>query len=61
MKRRAFLRNGLLALGAPAVLPFDARGDVLFNPRRRTQSGDPIRLSSNENALGMPPASRDAI
>jgi histidinol-phosphate aminotransferase len=61
MKRRAFLRNGLLALGAPAVLPFDARADVLLTPRQRRQSGDPIRLSSNENSLGIPPASRDAI
>lgn len=61
MKRRAFLRNGLLALGAPAVLPFDARADVFLTPRQRRQSGDPIRLSSNENSLGIPPASKDAI
>ena len=69
MKRRAFLRNGLLALGAPAVLPFDARAalplnaraDAFLTPRQRRQSGDPIRLSSNETSLGIPPASRDAI
>jgi histidinol-phosphate aminotransferase len=61
MKRRAFLRNGLLAFGAPAVLPFHARADAFLTPRQRRQEGDPIRLSSNENPLGIPQASRDAI
>ena len=61
MKRRAFLRNGFFALGAPAVLPFHARADAFLTPRQRRQKGDPIRLSSNENPLGIPQASRDAI
>ncbi|MBT8396285.1 MAG: aminotransferase class I/II-fold pyridoxal phosphate-dependent enzyme [Gemmatimonadetes bacterium] len=61
MKRRAFLRNGLMALGAPAVLPATARADVFLTPRQRRQSDDPIRLSSNENPLGIPPGSREAI
>ncbi len=61
MKRRAFLRNGLLALGAPAVLPSGARADAFLTLRQRRQSGDSIRLSSNENPLGIPPASKEAI
>ncbi len=61
MKRRSFLRNGLLAFGAPAILPFDSRMDLFLTPRQRGQEGDPIRLSSNENPLGIPQASRDAI
>jgi len=61
MKRRAFLRNGLLALGAPAVLPRSAGAEAFLTQRQRRQSGDPIRLSSNENPMGIPPASREAI
>jgi histidinol-phosphate aminotransferase len=61
MQRRTFLRNGMLAFGVPAVLPFDARTDFLLTPRQRRQSGGPIRLSSNENALGIPPESKEAI
>ncbi len=61
MRRRAFLRNGLLALGAPAVLPHAARADAFLTPRQRRQSGDSIRLSSNENPLGIPPGAKEAI
>lgn len=61
MRRRAFLKNGLLALGAPAVLPASAGGGVFLTPRQSRQAGDPIRLSSNENPMGIPPASREAI
>ncbi|MFC1661128.1 pyridoxal phosphate-dependent aminotransferase [Gemmatimonadota bacterium] len=61
MRRRAFLRNGLLALGAPAVLPLDGRGGAFLTLRQRRQEQESIRLSSNENPLGIPPGSRDAI
>jgi histidinol-phosphate aminotransferase len=61
MRRRAFLRNGLLALGAPAVLSTPHQAHAFLTPRQRRQDGDPIRLSSNENPLGIPPASAEAI
>lgn len=61
MKRRTFLRSGALALGAPALLPTGSWGAVLPASGARRQSGDSIRLSSNENALGLPPVSREAI
>jgi histidinol-phosphate aminotransferase len=61
MKRRAFLRRSILALGAPVVLPRTARADVFLTPRQTRGDGNPIRLSSNENPLGIPPASREAI
>jgi histidinol-phosphate aminotransferase len=61
MRRRHFLRSGLLALGAPAVLPKPGNAYAFLTPRQRRQEGDPIRLSSNENPLGIPPASQEAI
>ncbi len=61
MKRRAFLRNGLMALGAPAVLPVTTGDAAFLTPRQSRQSGDLIRLSSNENPLGIPPGSKEAI
>lgn len=61
MQRRAFLKSGVLALGAPAVLPGASGAEILLSPRQRRQADDPIRLSSNENPLGIPPASKDAI
>jgi histidinol-phosphate aminotransferase len=61
MKRRAFLRNGIVALGAPAILPRDARAHLLLSPRQGRQEGGTIRLSSNENSLGIPQVSKDAI
>jgi histidinol-phosphate aminotransferase len=61
MRRRAFLRSGLLALGAPTVLPAPGGAYPFLTPRQRRQEGDPIRLSSNENPLGIPPASGQAI
>lgn len=59
MQRRTFLRSGISAgvVGA---------GGLGFTPRqlaaapRRSQAG-PIRLSSNENPLGISPAGRQAI
>ena len=58
MKRRSFLRSGVLALGAPALL---GREDIMASPLSvlGKQTGTSIRLSSNENALGISPASRD--
>ncbi len=61
MKRRAFLRNSLLALGAPAVLPASAGGEAFLTPRQQSRSGGSIRLSSNENPMGIPPVAREAI
>ncbi|CAN5621590.1 histidinol-phosphate transaminase [soil metagenome] len=63
MQRRAFVRGGLAsALLAPGVLSFP---DLAHATSRRggaagTQA-DPIRLSSNENPLGIPDSARDAI
>ncbi len=61
MKRRDFLRFGAAVAGAPAVLPLiDLR-----EPDRPWSSvrddGDVIKLSSNENPLGIPPSARKAI
>jgi histidinol-phosphate aminotransferase len=61
MKRRAFLRNSALALGAPALLPRDGWSREIPVPTSPRQAGDAIRLSSNENALGIPPVGREAI
>ncbi len=61
MRRRTFLRSGLVAFGASAVLPGSGRAHAFLTPRQRRQDGDPIRLSSNENPLGIPPASEEAI
>jgi histidinol-phosphate aminotransferase len=60
MKRRSFLKSGVLALGAPALL---GKEDLLALPGGvlGQETGGSIRLSSNENALGIPPASREAI
>jgi histidinol-phosphate aminotransferase len=60
MKRRSFLKSGALALGAPALVGFDSALG-LERPGGRQEGGGSIRLSSNENALGLPPASREAI
>ncbi len=61
MKRRIFLRNSVLALGTPAILPTGLRAETLWGPGPKTQADGSIRLSSNENALGIPPASKEAI
>ena len=73
IKRRAFLRTGLTGAGvagiaaahlaAPLAGATAARGlDTIFNPRRpgRDYNG-PVRLSSNENPLGIAPSARQAI
>jgi histidinol-phosphate aminotransferase len=61
MRRRAFLRRGVLAVAAPAFVPPSSRIEAFLTPRQRRQEGNPIRLSSNENPLGIPPVARDAI
>lgn len=65
MERRAFLRTGLAAgvfsagvtASVPSLLEATTPG---VGGRRRRRSG-PIRLSSNENPLGISPAAREAI
>ncbi|WP_419162105.1 pyridoxal phosphate-dependent aminotransferase [Candidatus Palauibacter sp.] len=73
MKRRTFLRAGLTGAGvagiaaAPLAAPLagatTARGlDTIFNPRRPgVDYNGPVRLSSNENPLGIAPSARQAI
>jgi histidinol-phosphate aminotransferase len=61
MRRRQFLRSGVLALGAPAVISTRTLDEIPWVPAGKTQADGSIRLSSNENALGMAPASREAI
>jgi histidinol-phosphate aminotransferase len=61
MRRRQFLHGGLLALGAPAVLSTRTPELIPWIPAGKTQADGSIRLSSNENALGMAPVSREAI
>jgi histidinol-phosphate aminotransferase len=60
MKRRSFLRNGVLALGAPALAGRERVLDFTGLLPSPAQEGV-IRLSSNENALGIPPVAREAI
>lgn len=60
MERRTFLRTGL-ALGAVGI---GGRSGLLTNPSELMPLGPPdgpIRLSSNENPLGLAPAARRAV
>ncbi len=66
MKRRAFLRTGLAGVGVAGLSATPLAGSVgsrhvipLFDPRR-SEDG-PVRLSSNENPLGLSQAARDAV
>ncbi len=61
MRRRAFLKRSAVAFAAPALMPVGTGLDGILTPRQRRQEVGPIRLSSNENPLGIPPVSRDAI
>jgi histidinol-phosphate aminotransferase len=61
MRRRTFLRSGVLALGAPAFVPGRNLAAVFPASAGKTEPDGTIRLSSNENALGIPPVSREAI
>ncbi len=59
MERRAFLRTGLAA-GVASVTPVPLHGmSWLFDPRH-AQDGV-MRLSSNENPLGLAPVAREAV
>jgi histidinol-phosphate aminotransferase len=59
MERRSFVRSSLAAaLFAPGALSLP---DLAHAATRRRSAADPIRLSSNENPLGMPEAARKAI
>lgn len=60
MQRRSFVRTGLAAvlLTPAASLPLHALDS---RRRSRLRRADPVRLSSNENPLGVPDSARDAI
>ena len=59
MERRTFLRTGFAA-GAATIAPVPLQGmSWLFDPRH-AQDGT-IRLSSNENPLGLAPVARQAV
>lgn len=67
MKRRAFLRTGLTGAGVAGLAATPLAGAAtartlapIFNPRRYDENG-PVRLSSNENPLGLAPSAREAI
>ena len=63
MKRRDFVRASGAAAGASALLPFldlsGTRGRPASALDRRQD--DPIRISSNENPLGVPESAREAM
>jgi histidinol-phosphate aminotransferase len=63
MQRRAFVRTGLAAafLAPATTLPFPASASALDLRTRRLTPADPVRLSSNENPLGVPESARAAI
>jgi len=62
MKRRRFLQLGAMATAAPAVLPLSPRTleGAVTAPWKRPLA-NPIRLSNNENPLGVAPSAREAI
>ena len=68
MKRRDFVRAGGAAAGASALLPFLDLGGTRGRPATALAQGtrvegqdDPIRISSNENPLGVPESAREAM
>ena len=61
MKRRAFLRAGVVAAGAPAVMPLTGSLDTLLSGQPDRSQSALLKLSSNENPLGVPPSAREAI
>lgn len=62
MQRRAFLRGGVAALAVPGTLSLPGWLDA---PRPRVRhapsAARPVRLSANENPLGIPESARRAI
>jgi histidinol-phosphate aminotransferase len=61
MQRRAFVRTGLAAALLAPGTPFAARAHAFDLRTRRRSPADPVRLSSNENPLGVPDSARAAI
>ncbi len=62
MERRSFLRTGLAAaVAGPGALVATNEAWALDRMFPRRSAADPIRLSSNENPLGMPESARAAI
>lgn len=66
MRRRAFLRAGVTGAGVAGLAATPLAGGVagrslgpIFNPRHNYNG--PVRLSSNENPLGLAPSAREAI
>lgn len=60
MQRRVFLRSGLAAGALGIAAPGSLLARRVPTPSRRQADG-PIRLSSNENPLGISPGARQAI
>jgi histidinol-phosphate aminotransferase len=60
VRRRAFVRSGLAAAIAPALFPLDAARAAPTAPPRPPRRTGPIRLSSNENPLGLPRRAKEA-
>ena len=63
MQRRSFMKAGLVGAIGASLTPWEASGaeiSTLFSPRARPPGG-PVRLSSNENPLGLSAAARSAI
>lgn len=70
MRRRSFVRGSLTAVAASSLFPgawirpAHAGGAVMddaFAVRRPRADGQPIRLTQNENPLGMPPGVLQAV
>lgn len=64
MRRRDFVRAGGAAAGATALLPFLDLAGTRGRPASSLAEGnrdDPIRISSNENPLGVPESAREAM
>lgn len=63
MKRREFLRFGAAAAGTPVLAPLLDLAGTRGRPGSAlaAQTDHPIRISSNENPLGVPHASREAM
>lgn len=61
MQRRAFVRTGLAAAVLGPAIPFPAHARTFDLRSRGRSSADPVRLSSNENPLGVPDSARAAI
>lgn len=61
MKRRDFLRFGAVAAGSPAVLPLLDLTEGRPRLESRGRATDLIRISSNENPLGISEKAKQAI